>query len=244
MAKDAARLRDKALRLGRKAFENLEAKRYPQVAAAAGRVETILFRLICGDPHDLGLCSAFGEIASAHLRTHSETGTRVKSFAYVPVALARAALWARDRADPSEGMPEDVERAVREPAAESTFPSFSGGVRDLSPQTRVTDAADARLQLALVLARHQPGRDSSALTAGQLDLTLRSREKFFRSDEELLYHFHTTSGMLAGATAEAEALAREAVMTYRFVALHLGSWYEQDVIRAEAAQQAIHRLTP
>jgi len=117
MAKDAAGLREKALRLGQSAFENWEAQRYPQVARNAGRAETVLFRLICGDPDDLGLCAAFGEIAGLHVACTS--GVRVRSLVYLPVKLARSALWALDRVDPCAGDSLTVARALHEPVPET-----------------------------------------------------------------------------------------------------------------------------
>jgi hypothetical protein len=239
MAKDTAQLRDKALRLGRSAFEKWEAQRIPQAAAAAGRAETVLFRLICGDPQDLGLCSAFGEIAALH--TACGSGARVKSLAYIPITLARTSLWALDRADPCAGDPLKISQAVRKPIAETTFPQFDGNVRQLSPRIRMTAAADARFRLAHLLASYQPARDKNPMTPGQLNGTLGNRDKFYRSDEELLGHFHTASCADLDATAEARTLAEEAVEIYRAIATEPGPDDERDALRAEEQLQAVHR---
>jgi hypothetical protein len=240
MAKDAAQLCEKALKHGRSVFDNLEAERFARLAAAAGRAETVLFRLICGDPLDLGFCSAFGEVAGLH--SYAGSVVRIKHLAYMPVALARAALWAHDRADPSHGDPANVVRAVRESAVVTTaFPRFDGGARDMSAETRVIAAADARFQLAHLLATHVPGRDKNAMSADQLNRTLHSRAKFYRSDEELLYHFHTASGVALETADEAQSLAQEAAEVYRAI-VEMGAREEQDAIRAEERLQAIQRL--
>lgn len=240
MVKDAARLREKALKHGRGVFDNLEAERFARLAAAAGRAETVLFRLICGDPLDLGFCSAFGEVAGLH--SYAGSGVRIKGLAHMPVALARAALWAHDRADPSRGDPANVVRAVRDSAVVTTaFPRFDGGARDMSAETRMIAAADARLQLAHLLAKYLPGRDGNAMDADQLNRTLHSRAKFYRSDEELLYHFHTASGIALEAADEAQCLAHEAVDVY-WAIVELGSRDEQDAVRAEERLQSIQRL--
>ncbi|TDD76680.1 hypothetical protein E1293_26745 [Actinomadura darangshiensis] len=231
MAKDPARLREKALKYGRSVYEHLEAERHARMASAAGRAEAVLFRLICGDPLDLGFCSAFGEIADLH--SYSASGVQFKGFAHMSGALARAALWAHDRADPSGGDPANVVQAVRESAAVTTdFPRFDGGARDMSPETRVIAAADARLRLAHLLAKQRPGRDKKAMTPDQLNRTLRTRDKFYSSDEELLHHFHTASGVALDVVDEAQALVQEAVEAHRVIGA-IGSRGMEDAIRAE-----------
>jgi hypothetical protein len=240
MAKDAARLCEKALKHGRSVFAHLEAERFAQLTAAAGRAETVLFRLICNDPADLGFCSAFGEVAGLH--AYAGSAIRSRRLAFMPVALARAALWACDRADPSHGDPADVVRAVYESGEAATvFPGFDGGARDMSPEARVIAAADARFQVAHLLAKYLPGRDKQPLSADRLNHTLRSRDKFYRSDEELLYHFHTASCVALEPADEAWTLAQEAADFYRTI-VEIGARSEQDAVQAEERLQAIQKL--
>jgi hypothetical protein len=245
MDTDEARLRDKALALGRSAFDQWDAQRFRQVWRPAEQAGTILFKLIHTDPYDLGLCLAYAQLAG--LRVALQLSPAIASTALGrtvatgTVASARSALWAVDRIDPSTGDPRRVLRVLQDATPITAFPRFDGEARDVSPIGRVIAAADARFQLAGLLAEFQPGPNRNATTHEQLDELVDSRRK---SDGLLVNDFHTARCVHLGGPAEARILATEATEVYRVLAGARRLPHEQDLAWAEDQLRDVQRNLP
>ncbi|MBF6175155.1 hypothetical protein [Nocardia blacklockiae] len=160
-------------------------------ARATSIGESVLFRLICTDLGDPAPRYAYGDIAMR--RSVLAAGVRGRMMSEVTVNAARAVLWAWDRPELITPDPGRIRALTDENPVESPFAVADGTVAVFTGARRVTLAAQARLFLAERLIATQLRIKSDSMTTRDLDATLAARDKFYSSDEWLVWHCRLAS---------------------------------------------------
>jgi hypothetical protein len=204
-----------------------------QLSRAAPKAETALFRVICAAPGDLGARIGYGGIATLRTTAYSP---RKRLGGGVAISAARSALWALygvDLSGPSVG---PMERLVTEPAVRSEYSEHGP---EVDGQLRLALAAEARFRLAELLVQTGRPQGKELMTPQQLDATLGARDKFYSSDEALLWSCQLASCRGYSAGEEAGLLVTEATRMYRYLDA-LGNRYgADDVARAQVRRDAV-----
>jgi hypothetical protein len=206
---------------------------------AANKTESALFRLSCADLADPAPRVAYAEVAGLR----SWVQARVKGgtlFADAAVSAARGALWALHR---DEFDPERIPDLPDEPPAETPFAHHDGEVALLHLEKRVAAAAEARFALADRLATFQRQAREEP-TPAQLDATLAARDKFYRTDEAMVWTCRLASCHGRDASGEARILGNEALDIYRALAARGNQYNSEDAARAFARREALQKRLP
>ncbi|WP_280258606.1 hypothetical protein [Nocardia wallacei] len=188
----------------------------PRFGRAASAGESVLFRLICTDLDAPAPRCAYGEIAMR--RSVVAAGVTGRMMSEVAVNAARAVLWAWDRPELTTLDPVRIMALADQDPVRSPFALADGTVTVFTGARRVTLAAQARLFLAERLISTQLRIKSDSMTTRHLDATLAARDKFYSSDEWLVWHCRLESCRAMAALPEAMTLATEALRIYEILA--------------------------